>query len=528
MVGGADPTTGTTQARDCVRVTGGTATIDTGAVATDAISLSGEIFVCAHDVVVVGEAELYEVAAAAQLAAALRAPLLFPHTRLAAEIGRLHPDEVHLVGDLEFALPPGVVVRRYGVTEAVGAAAEALGTEEAVTTATVPDAEAIVEVIRAIDAGDRVAGPAMEPPPGTAPAIDVPTLVRGLARSGDGSALWVIDATSPVTILFASAAVHAVGASVVAVDGADLLGYPELASALEDLDPGAIRWVGGAPAGGEWEMAALINGRQLPGGGFQVLPGDAKRRYLAFYGHPEAGALGALGQQDGPGSTVERMRPFIEAYQADGHQVIPTFEMIATVAAAGPTPDGNYSTEWSVDTFRPWVDFAADNDMYVVLDLQPGRDDFLTQARLYEELLLEPHVGLALDPEWRLAPDQVHLQQVGRVDATEVNQVLHWLADLVRDNGLPQKMLIVHQFRLSMIQNRELLEERPEIQLIIQMDGEGTEAQKDSTWQTLLQDTEGVPWAWGWKNFFVRDPGGPPSPESTMGKEPTPVFVSYQ
>ena len=40
--------------------------------------------------------------------------------------------------------------------------------------------------------------------------------------------------------------------------------------------------------------------------------------------------------------------------------------------------------------------------MYVVLDLQPGRTDFLTQAKRYEPLLALPHVGLALDPEWRL------------------------------------------------------------------------------------------------------------------------------
>ena len=40
--------------------------------------------------------------------------------------------------------------------------------------------------------------------------------------------------------------------------------------------------------------------------------------------------------------------------------------------------------------------------MYVVLDLQPGRSNFLDQAKLYEPLLRLPHVGLALDPEWRL------------------------------------------------------------------------------------------------------------------------------
>ena len=58
-----------------------------------------------------------------------------------------------------------------------------------------------------------------------------------------------------------------------------------------------------------------------------------------------------------------------------------------------------------------------------MLDLQPGRTDFLTQAKLYAELLKQPHVGLALDPEWRLKPDQVHLVQIGSVSAEEINQM---------------------------------------------------------------------------------------------------------
>ncbi len=70
--------------------------------------------------------------------------------------------------------------------------------------------------------------------------------------------------------------------------------------------------------------------------------------------------------------------------------------------------------------------------MYVVLDLQPGRADFLSQARRYESLLARPNVGLALDPEWRLAPGQRHRAQIGSVSATEINRTSAWLADLTK------------------------------------------------------------------------------------------------
>lgn len=497
--------------------------------ATDALHLSGEAFVCSDDVVIVAEGDLNEVAAASQLAAAFSGPLLFPDPRLAAELGRLDARRVHLIGDVEVSVPSGAETVEHDIVSAVDLAREVLDTEEEVRLPATPDSSTIVETVLAIDSRSRVVLPQMSPATTTVPELDLDEslIVSGLAVPTESVSVWIVDAAKPQTLLLAAAIGRTLGASVVAIDGEDVLGYPEVGVALAGRPADATRFVGGAPEASEWELAALANGQQLPGGGFYILPPDQKRRYLAYYGHPESEALGALGRQS-PAETLQVMQELIEAYTGDGAQVIPTFEMIASVASAGPTDDGDYSYQWPIETFRPWVDFAAENEMYVVLDLQSGRSDFLSQTVEYEELLLEPHVGLALDPEWRLLPDQVHLQQIGSVQASEVNEVIDWLADLVRDNGLPQKLLIVHQFQNRMIQNRQDLIDRPEIQLIIQMDGEGSEPQKDATWRALLQGADDAHWAWGWKNFFVRDEPGPPTPESTMGKEPSPVYVSYQ
>jgi hypothetical protein len=514
----------------CVRFTGDhSSTIDTGALATDALHLSGEAFVCSDDVVIVAEGDLNEIAAASQLAAAFSGPLLFPDPRLAAELGRLDARRVHLIGDVEVNVPSGAETVEHDILSAVDLAREVLDTEEEVRLPVTPDSSTIVETVLAIDSRRRVVLPQISPAATTTASVefDESLIVSGLAVPTESVSVWMVDAAKPQTILLAAAIGRTLGASVVAIDGEDVLGYPEVGVALAGRPADATRFVGGAPEASEWELAALANGQQLPGGGFYILPRDQKRRYLAYYGHPESEALGALGRQS-PAETLQVMLELIEAYTGDGAQVIPTFEMIASVASAGPTDDGDYSYQWPIETFHPWVDFAAENEMYVVLDLQPGRSDFLSQTVEYEELLLEPHVGLALDPEWRLLPDQVHLQQIGSVQASEVNEVIDWLADLVRDNGLPQKMLIVHQFQNRMIQNRQDLIDRPEIQLIIQMDGEGSEPQKDATWRALLQGADDAHWAWGWKNFFVRDEPGPPTPESTMGKEPSPVYVSYQ
>ena len=478
---------------------------------------------------VVGETDLNQVAAAAQLAAALEGPLLFPDARLAAEIGRLHPNRVHIIGDVEVTTPPNAKVVVHDVTGAVDEARSALGVSEEVRLPAAPDASTIVETVMAIADGDRVVLPQISPTGTTTPTpnIDQGEVVRGLAVSTDSQAIWMVDVADPVTILLAAASGHPVDASVVAIDGDDVFGYPEVGEALAGPAGKTVRFIGGAPEADEWELRVLANGQQVPGGGFTILPEDHQRRYVAFYGHPDTTALGVLGEQDSE-ETISRMQPFLTAYEGDGAQTVPTFEILATVASAGPGDDGNYSYEWPGETFDDLFQTAEIHDAYIVLDLQPGRSDFLTQAKRYEDLLMLPNVGLALDPEWRLKPNQVHLQQVGRVDATEVNTVIHWLADLVRDNGLPQKMLVLHQFRVEMIENRQLLEDRPELQVVVQMDGDGTEGQKDATWAKLMNGFEDAFWSWGWKNFFDEDEPGPPSPESTMAKEPSPVYVSYQ
>jgi hypothetical protein len=529
------PTTATTIAepaqRDCTPVSSGTAPVATGSVAGDALLLSGEIFPCADHAVVVAETNLDEVAAAAQLAAALGAPLLHPHPELAGELQRLDPLTVHLMGNIDVPTPTDAELLRPGIPEAVSLARNTLGATRDVPLPPAPDASTVVETIGGITQRDRVVVPqSVAEAPTTnvtaSPLIDPVALIRGLGNPSGSEFAWMVPGSQPVSVLSAAATGRAIGASVVAYDPADILGYPEVGPALAGRPPSAIRYVGAEPTATAWEIDTLIRGVQVPGGGFQIFPTSQPRRYVAFYGHPVATGLGALGEQ-GPTETLARMQPLLAEYAADGAQVIPTFEIIASIASAGPT-DGDYSEEWPPDAFAEWIRVAQENGMYVILDLQPGREDFLTQAKQYEELLKLPNVGLALDPEWRLQPDQVHLRQIGQVNAAEVNTVVDWLSTLVRDNGLPQKMLIVHQFKSTMIVDRETLKSAPELQMIIQMDGQGPIPTKDETYAFLTAGTEDAHWRWGWKNFFDEDSPETASPAYTISHTPVPVFVSYQ
>jgi hypothetical protein len=113
------------------------------------------------------------------------------------------------------------------------------------------------------------------------------------------------------------------------------------------------------------------------------------------------------------------------------------------------------------------------------------------------------------------------------VKASEVNEVSSWLADLVRSKGLPPKAFVLHQFRLSMIQDRASLEQHPELDMLVHVDGQGSQPDKQATWKALhVGAPEGI--HWGWKNFYDEDQPML-TPQQTMADvAPTPSLITYQ
>lgn len=263
---------------------------------------------------------------------------------------------------------------------------------------------------------------------------------------------------------------------------------------------------------------------QFPAGGRTLFP---EYRLVALYGTPNAPVLGALGAQNLPRS-IARAKSLAKTYQPySSEHVFPTMEIITTVASDSPTENGDYSQEIDIATLRPWVQAAQKAGVYVVLDLQPGRADFLSQAKRYAPLLRYPNVGLALDPEWRLALNQVPLVQIGSVDIHEVNATAGWLADLTERNNLPQKLFLLHQFRLTMLPHRDQLDiSHKQLAYAIQMDGQGAQTEKAATWRAVTAHPP-VNTYFGWKNFYQKDiPLFKPS--QTMQLKPTPRYISYQ
>jgi hypothetical protein len=368
------------------------------------------------------------------------------------------------------------------------------------------------------------------------PATPKGTVIE--AGAGDGAVLPNLTPARPLADLLvlaldqaasraAVATARAAGARVQFLHNPDPRTDDDVISALAAQSTTRVLALGSAFGPAE-RLRGRVNvaatGVLLPAGGQVVFPG---RRMVALYGHPGDPILGSLGEQS-LSAAITRAKKVAASYSSlVDEPVVPTFEIITTVASASAGADGDYSLETPVERLRPWVDAARDAGMYVMLDLQPGRTDFLTQAKRYAELLKLPNVGLALDPEWRLKPNQIHMVQIGSVTAEEINATSAWLAELTRANKLPQKVLMLHQFRLDMIVNRASVNtSHDELSIVIHADGFGTAGEKFNTWRAMHLNPPANVW-WGWKNFYDED--RPTfTPKQTVAVSPSPVFVSYQ
>lgn len=348
------------------------------------------------------------------------------------------------------------------------------------------------------------------------------TKLHRASREGEQTLVAVQDSAAT---LAAAATALAARASVVAYTGDPRSSSELLDRAAEANHVVAVTAAAGADTEG---LASILGsaaaGQQLPGGGQLVFDG---KRYVALYGSPITPALGLLGEQ-GTAATVAKAAEYAKKYDGlfGDDKAIPALEIIVTVASAAAGSDGNYSQEWDPAEFLPLIKAAEKAGQYVVLDFQPGRTTFVSQIKQYEELLKYPHVGVALDPEWRIGPNERHLARIGHVEAAEVNEVVDYLADFTKKHRLPQKALVLHQFQTQMLRDRHKIKlHRPELAVLIHADGQGTQSQKDATWDTLRQDAPDV--AWGWKNFIDED-HPMLTPEQTAKIKPLPHFISYQ
>lgn len=250
-------------------------------------------------------------------------------------------------------------------------------------------------------------------------------------------------------------------------------------------------------------------------------------RILSYYGFPTNELMGILGE-----FSKEDLLPILQDQAAAYEAVDPSrpvklaYEVIASVAQRDAGADGNYLEYTDPGWIQEYVDFTAANDLLLILDMQYGRNSTEQEIDAVEQYLLYPHVHLALDPEFHVVEGEVPGEDLGQIDAADVNYALERLGQISIDNGLPPKILIVHQFNLYSITNKEQIDDDVEgAQFVLEVDGWGDPEMKRGTYDVVAGE---VPFDfYGFKLWYQQDVPLM-TPEEVLSLVPAPDIVIYQ
>ncbi len=195
---------------------------------------------------------------------------------------------------------------------------------------------------------------------------------------------------------------------------------------------------------------------------------------LSYYGNPYVADMGILGELS-PQALVETLRDHAQVYDSlNGPRgVQPALHLVYATAQADPGREGLYLMYVDAETLREYIELACENGLLIFLDLQIGRSDVRSELTKILPYLEEPHVHVALDPEFAMPQGEVPGESIGSLDAADVNAAQAILQEFLEEGDLPDKVLIVHQFTQSMLTSPELIDDLPRVKLVIDMDGFG-------------------------------------------------------
>ena len=261
-------------------------------------------------------------------------------------------------------------------------------------------------------------------------------------------------------------------------------------------------------------------------------------RIVAYYGTSIDSRLGVLGMDTIDNTYAQLMDQVAEWQAADPDtNVIPTWEYIATVAQSTEQSDGTFLNDIPFDEIQPYIDFADEHGMLTFIDVQVGKRGVQGEVERLRPLLSQPNVMLAIDPEFAIHGDEIPGENYGYIGADDVNWAMQYLADLSRDEGIPQKVLMVHQFRYDMIQDKETIQDTPGVELVLHADGHGSPDLKQETYGVVItQWADQIAFWPGFKVFYNRDDPDlnqytdipNMTPDEILQLDPVPYYISYQ
>ncbi|HEY8398905.1 MAG TPA: hypothetical protein VIK80_13265 [Flavihumibacter sp.] len=256
------------------------------------------------------------------------------------------------------------------------------------------------------------------------------------------------------------------------------------------------------------------------------------KRVVAYYGNLYSTRMGILGELP-PKQMIERLKQEVKNWEeADpSTPVQPALHYICVTAQGSPGAAGKYRLRMPFKQIDSVLNIARMiDDCIVFLDIQVGLGTLQEEIPELEKYLAMPNVHLGIDPEFSMKGGQAPGKVIGSFDAADINYASEYLAKMVKKYNLPPKILVVHRFTRPMVKNYQQIKTRPEVQIVMHMDGWGAPARKIGTYKHFIY-TEPVEFT-GFKIFYKNDLRETPSrlltPQELMKLKPRPVYIQYQ
>jgi hypothetical protein len=263
----------------------------------------------------------------------------------------------------------------------------------------------------------------------------------------------------------------------------------------------------------------------LPG---SILP---SKRIVAYYGNPLSKKMGALGEFP-KDEMLKRLKVEVAKWQAadPATPVQPALHLIAVVAQGAPGKDGKYRMIMPDKIINQIYGWAKEAGAVMFIDIQTGHDDIRAVLPRFEWILKNPDVHLGIDPEFNLIKSgKKPGKKIGTYDAADINFASGYLKDLVKKYNLPPKVFTVHRFTRNGVTNSKKIVLRPEVQMVMHMDGWGAPWLKRDSYKDYVV-AEPVQYT-GFKLFYHNDTKkGDPllTPQEVLKLNPKPLYIQYQ
>jgi hypothetical protein len=259
-----------------------------------------------------------------------------------------------------------------------------------------------------------------------------------------------------------------------------------------------------------------------------ILP---QKRIVAYYGNPRSKRMGALGE-----FPKEEMLRRLKAEAAKWEKadpsmpVQPALHLVAVVAQGAPGKAGKYRMIMPDKVVNEVYEWAKEAHALLFIDIQTGHSDIRTILPRFEWILKNPDVHLGMDPEFNMVKSgRKPGTKIGTYDAADINYASGFLADLVKKYHLPPKVFIVHRFTRNMVTNARRIVVRPEVQIVMNMDGWGPPWLKRDSYRDYIVK-EPVQYT-GFKLFYHNDTKkGDPllTAQELLKLNPKPIYIQYQ